>query len=107
MHSEDVNKVFKKSSFTQREALRILHQAERLVRDPYGIHYKKAVRAKDIGKVRGSRTRFVKVNLDKLLSTKEDRNRTHSGGSVPTHLTDDSFKEVLTFANWPFDRTHS
>jgi hypothetical protein len=52
VRTEDADSVFRKTGFSPREALRIINEAERLARDPDGVHYKKAVRAKEIGRVR-------------------------------------------------------
>lgn len=50
--TEDAKMVFKKFGFSQREALRILNESKRLSRDPDGVHYKKVVRSKNLGRIR-------------------------------------------------------
>ena len=52
VRTEDANRVFRKLGFSQREALRIIDQARRLVKDSDGKHYKKRVRSKEVGLVR-------------------------------------------------------
>lgn len=52
VQTKDAEAVFRKTGFSQREALRILKESERLSRDPDGVHLKKVVRSKEVGRVR-------------------------------------------------------
>lgn len=93
-----LNKAISDGGFSTRKTLKYL--AEQGIIDAFSENG--IIRYSIQRRFQGGKSRFVKIDLDRIRASKEERNRTHSDEGVPTTFTFDGFTEVSDDEELPF-----